>query len=943
MKKRSNTSLRPKRSRQVSASSECAAEQGTVLCSNTPPYSGHVPESASHTRHLTILQNSHSLLKFLNEDRARQKFCDVSVSVCGKLYSAHKVVLAHGSSYFHAELSKNPDAKCVTLDHVDDSVFQNLLGFLYTSECVVSESDLPTLTEAARFLDMMDILKLLNEEGDDHAVSLVQAQAKIRRSPEVEMTPGDSTTGDTHIQSQRDMRSTVCSQQFSTQNPQQNHWIGCHADAQQETLTEKEKTVGQRNAITRRSVRRRKTPTKYQRETVENTIHTTDKRTVSLKDQDEDRVDQVTGVDVKNPVPKLDVNETSRPAHGDDEVDEEEVEEGGDVNEDVANQKKVADVCAADKSVNHQQVSDVERTEHQAVPKAEILSPAAGSSNQHPLYPAGLAPVIIQNASKKTLKCPKCDKIFDRAGKYESHTRVHTGEKPFQCDICLQRYSTKSNLTVHKKKHASDAPFQKKEHKCPFCNKLHASKKTLAKHVRRFHPDHIQEFITKRKSEGVKCAICLKTFTRRPHLQEHMILHTQERPFKCTYCEEHFKSRFARLKHQEKYHLGPFPCEICGRQFNDTGNRKRHIECTHGGKKKWTCFICGKSVRERTTLKEHMRIHSGEKPHLCSICGQSFRHGSSYRLHLRVHHNDKRYECDECGKTFIRHDHLTKHQKIHSGEKAHQCEECGKCFRRHDHLTVHYKSVHLGEKVWQKYKTAVHQCEVCKKEFKGKSSLEMHFRTHSGEKPHRCPVCHQTFRIKKTLTKHMVIHSDARPFNCPRCSATFKRKDKLKYHIDHVHSTRFTEQPLNTLSEDKIVSSPFENTSKAFRTEPKSVPESTPCTTSVCVPVTLVPVQMAGERQGDLNPTHGASSVSSQTLSVVSMQRQGQQENSSYQAATDLAFLEKYTLTPQPANIAHPVRPDQMLDPREQSYLGTLLGLDSASSVQNMSNSDHRQ
>lgn len=119
------------------------------------------------------------------------------------------------------------------------------------------------------------------------------------------------------------------------------------------------------------------------------------------------------------------------------------------------------------------------------------------------------------------------------------------------------------------------------------------------------------------------------------------------------------------------------------------------------------------------------------------------------------------------------------------GEKAHQCEECGKCFRRHDHLTVHYKSVHLGEKVWQKYvtqitglvcvdtviavifppaatsmvnlevwqnscflfsvnvnsflsfflryKTAVHQCEVCKKEFKGKSSLEMHFRTHSGK------------------------------------------------------------------------------------------------------------------------------------------------------------------------------------------------------------------
>lgn len=40
---------------------------------------------------------------------------------------------------------------------------------------------------------------------------------------------------------------------------------------------------------------------------------------------------------------------------------------------------------------------------------------------------------------------------------------------------------------------------------------------------------------------------------------------------------------------------------------------------------------------------------------------------------------------------------------LFSGEKAHQCEECGKCFGRRDHLTVHYKSVHLGEKVWQKW------------------------------------------------------------------------------------------------------------------------------------------------------------------------------------------------------------------------------------------------
>lgn len=426
-----------------------------------------------------------------------------------------------------------------------------------------------------------------------------------------------------------------------------------------------------------------------------------------------------------------------------------------------------------------------------------------------------------------------------------------------------------------------------------------------------------------------------------------MILHSQDKPFKCTYCEEHFKSRFARLKHQEKFHLGPFPCDICGRQFNDTGNLKRHIECTHGGKRKWTCFICGKSVRERTTLKEHLRIHSGEKPHLCSICGQSFRHGSSYRLHLRVHHDDKRYECDECGKTFIRHDHLTKHKKIHSGEKAHQCEECGKCFGRRDHLTVHYKSVHLGEKVWQKYKATFHQCDVCKKIFKGKSSLEMHFRTHSGEKPYKCQICNQSFRIKKTLTKHLVIHSDARPFNCQHCNATFKRKDKLKYHIDHVHGIKSPDDPLSA-SEEKLVSLPVEYSSddKIFQTETKQYMEQPKVYQSeaktmlqnvsaeVCVPVTLVPVQMP-DTQGDL--VRHTTTLPPPAHEILSPQPPA----TDYPRAADLAFLEKYTLTPQPANIVHPVRPEQMLDPREQSYLGTLLGLDNSTAVQNISNSEH--
>lgn len=193
--------------------------------------------------------------------------------------------------------------------------------------------------------------------------------------------------------------------------------------------------------------------------------------------------------------------------------------------------------------------------------------------------------------------------------------------------------------------------------------------------------------------------------------------------------------------------------------------------------------------------------------------------------------------------------------------------------------------------------------------------------------------------------KHMVIHSDARPFSCAHCSATFKRKDKLKYHVDHVHSSaRLTEQPAGSVPEVKVA--PLEAPPKAYRAEPGSALVTATPPPNICVPVTLVPVPLAGRTQGEPSGQR-ASSLPGQTHGAASVQTPGQQQpqqpqhqNSGYHGANELAFLEKYTLNPQPTNLVHTVRPDQMLDPRE-SYLGTLLGLDSSSSVQNISNSDH--
>ncbi|KAA0718863.1 Zinc finger and BTB domain-containing protein 41 [Triplophysa tibetana] len=769
-----------------------------------------IKDSSQEIRHLKISQSDNSFFKFLNDDRQKlPSFCDITITVCGKTYHAHKVVLAFGSHYFHARFTENPDIHHVTIDNINGWTFRHLLNFLYTSEFKVLQNQIPALGDAACFLDMMEAVNLLTKwAAPAHAPEESYAQQVPQKTTDVQ-----------DVHSSAGAQCSFCSRSFCYRKSLENHLAkrhsaGCHGEEEQ---TEVNISV----VNTRRSARQRRTPAKFEIAESENWNKTRKAKTqkddaASFEEEgDDDDDDDESEEEQQNEQGEQNSKEVREALHGEEAECEDATEK---------HQEDVTEHCMAVNQVEAQKEPGPD-TNH------PVAKPSQVTETSSHVFPDGLAPIMVQSTNKKTLKCPKCDKTFDRIGKYESHTRVHTGEKPFQCDICLQCYSTKSNLTVHKKKHESNLPIQKKDHQCPFCNKLHASRKTLGRHVKRFHPDHLQEFLTqkKKKSEGWKCDVCHKSFTRRPHLEEHMILHSQDKPFKCAYCDEYFKSRFARLKHQEKIHLGPFPCDICGRQFNDRGNRKRHIECTHGGKRKWTCYLCGKSVRER-------------------------------------------------------------------------------------------------------YKAVVHQCQVCKKEFKGKTNLMSHFRTHSGEKPHRCVICNQTFRIKKTLTKHLVIHSDVRPFSCPHCSATFKRKDKLKYHVDHVHSTRLLDQQqlnLPTAPPSKLAEAlPPNETPKAYHNTPKTVLQSV--SADVCVPVTLVPVQMTDE--ADL-AVHG---VPHGVLPAVS-----QQQQTGYQSTTDLVFLEKYTLTPQPTNIVHPVRPDQMLDPREQSYLGTLLGLDSSTSVQNMTSAEH--
>lgn len=424
------------------------------------------------------------------------------------------------------------------------------------------------------------------------------------------------------------------------------------------------------------------------------------------------------------------------------------------------------------------------------------------------------------------LFCPHCRRNFTNRREYRRHYRIQT--EGYACKDCGKKSKFWAHHLVHQKvSHNVDVPLSLPED---------SEKETVDSSN---HP--LLCVITGSKdAKSFRCGIC--QIGIHPHsLQQHMLLHTNEKAYQCCVCGIH-----ARSATQLTSHLKMHSCD--GEKIVLAPKKKIELKLKEGRQpkeiKNISCAHCSKKFDNQQDYVNHHQVKM--QIHTCEMCNESLRSKAQMIVHANIVHgkaassslraslgrtdakmhdmccieindkNEQTYKCKVCN--FIANDLniLNSHMMKHTKELAYKCCVCGieesdpNSFANHltmhnmndnniklpdnkeldEHTTCPYCSLTFKNKLncdsHYELKTQMIFCDKCPKYFKYKAHLLTHYNiVHNSEAPFACSDLSNEKQVNGILCTKETTGTGEDTFKCNICQMSFSLMRSLRRHVLH--------------------------------------------------------------------------------------------------------------------------------------------------------------
>ncbi|KAM9101065.1 zinc finger protein 131 isoform X1 [Sarcophilus harrisii] len=425
------------------------------------------------------------ILDRLNEQREQDQFTDITLIVDGHHFKAHKAVLAACSQFFYKFFQDFTQEPLVEIEGVSNMAFRHLIEFTYTAKLMIQgEEEANDVWKAAEFLQMLEAIKALEVRNKENSLPLEE----------------NATTG--------------------------------------KSEAKKRKIAETSNVITESLPSAESEPVEIEVEIAEGTIEVEEGletlEEVASAEQSIKYIQSAGSSDDSALALLADI--TSKYRQGD---------RKGQIQEE--------DGCASDPT--SKQVEGIEIVELQLSHVNNLFHCEKCNRSFKLFYHFK---EHMKSHSTESFKCDICNKRYLRESAWKQHLTCYhleeggaskkqrPGKKIHVCQYCDKQFDHFGHFKEHLRKHTGEKPFE-----CPNCHERFARNSTLKCHL-----TACQSGVGAKKGRKklYECQVCNSVFNSWDQFKDHLVIHTGDKPNHCTLCDLWFMQGNELRRHLKEIH-----------------------------------------------------------------------------------------------------------------------------------------------------------------------------------------------------------------------------------------------------------------------------------------------------------------------------------------------------------------------------------------------------